>query len=241
MTIDSQYYVRPRAQRTGNQRQPLMYIWHILRLFSIYLLPELGLFIGIPAVEAGIFFGSHKYYSKQACIDDKKLTREICENAEANAAAEFEEKAPHFSSRVACEKSYGGGRCAISFRSSAHVVGAKGAVSFTPRQQGFRVFARSDSFVETTPEAPGLKFSSRTALRRATGINPRAANMAAPRTVAPSPGPVFGVSEPVGPSLGKAALPPPVPNDPNFRCEDYIDPSTKGDSSTACAPAPTHR
>ena len=89
MTIDSQYYVRPRAQRTGNQRQPLMYIWHILRLFSLYLLPELGLFIGIPAVEAGIFFGSHKYYSKQACIDDKKLTREICENAEANAAAEL--------------------------------------------------------------------------------------------------------------------------------------------------------
>jgi len=181
--------------------------------------------------------GVYTFFSGDECASSGKFSRDICANAKANAEAEFEEKAPHFATRAACEAANGRGQCAVSLRSSAHVAGAKNGVSFTHRQQGFRIVARSDSDITTIPLAKGLSFTTRTALLRRTGVDPRVAQRAqAVRSAAPTS---FGVSSPEGGAAGP--LPAPVPNDPNFKCSDYIDPSFKGDPNTACAPAPRYQ
>lgn len=177
--------------------------------------------------------GSFTFYANDNCADSGKFSREICAHAKANAQAEFEEKAPHFATRAACEAANGKAQCALSFRSSAHVAGAMGGVSFTVRQQGFRIVARSSTDVNSIPIAKGLTFSSRTALARRTDIDPRVAQRAMAAKAATQS---FGVSSPEGGVAGP--LPPPVPNDPNFKCSDYIDPAVKGDPNAACAPAP---
>lgn len=176
--------------------------------------------------------GVYTYFSADSCAAGKKASKEICSNAARNAAAEFEEKAPHYPTRAACEQAWRAGGCALSFRQAGRT-----GVSFTPRQQGFRLAVRSGSDITTTPLAPGLAFSARTALRLAVGVDPRAAGAAAPRAVSAG-GRGFGASEPTGP---RGELPPPVPVDPNFDCAKYIEPSAKGDIGAACAPAPVRR
>lgn len=189
---------------------------------------------------AGPTLGVHRFFSRDACIASGKLNRDICENAERNAAAEFEEKVVHYASRAACEQAQGRNRCALSLRQSAGAGGGRNGVSFTPRQDGFRIVVRSDFDIQTTPQAQGLTFSSRTALRRDTSIDVRKAHVAAPH-VAPVGGQTFGYSEPTGPVIDRSALPPPIPNDPDFNCADYIDLSKGRDPSTACAPARNRR
>lgn len=181
--------------------------------------------------------GVYTYGSAQACIADGKAPKEVCSYAAMNAAAEFEEKAPHFSSRAACEQAYRRNGCAISFRQGAIGAGARRAISFTLRQEGFRLVVRSEHDISTLPISPGLVFSTRTALRQAASIDPRAAGQAAPRFGSP-PGVAFGVPEATG---AKGPLPPPVPFDPNFDCSKYVEPSSKGDVESACAPVPNWR
>jgi uncharacterized protein YgiB involved in biofilm formation len=176
--------------------------------------------------------GSYQYYSADRCASAGKVPKEICKNAATNASAEFEEKAPHFSTRTACESAYGPGACAISLRQS----GSRG-VSFTPRQEGFRLVVRSGNDISAQPIARGLEFSSRTAVRPAMSINPRLAGLAA-RGRPGAAGVVFGSSAPDG---VRGPLPPPVPFDPNFDCAAFVEPSSKGDVQSACAPIPGHR
>lgn len=185
--------------------------------------------------------GGFTYYSSEACATAGKFSRSVCAHAQANAEAEFEEKAPHFPTRAACERAYGRGQCALSLRASARISGARGGVSFTIRQQGFRIVARSDTDVTTTPVARGLMFSARSALYRRTSIDPRAVARAAPHPTGAtaSAQTSFGVSNP--PAGAAGPMPPPVRYDPNFNCADYIDPATKGDPNAACAPAPEFR
>lgn len=193
-------------------------------------------------VAAGPTSGSYLFISRQACAASGKFDAELCTRAEANATAEFEEKAPRFATRAACEQAYRLGACAISLRAT----GGRGGVSFTPRQQGFRIVARGQRDISTQPVAPGLNFSSRSALRQATWINPRATpqrpdsqKLGGAPTPQAGPGATsFGASSPDG---EKHALPPPPPADPNFDCSAYIEPSSKADAATACAPAPNFK
>lgn len=183
------------------------------------------------SVAGAVERGAHTYFSADACAAANKAPKDVCSNAARNAAAEFEEKAPHYPTRAACEQAWRPGGCAVSFRQAGRT-----GVSFTPRQQGFRLAVRSQGDITTTPLAPGLTFSARTALRLAVGIDPRAAGAAAPRA-ASAGGQTFGASEPTGP---RGELPPPAPVDPNFDCAKYIDPSVRGEG-VACAPAPVRR
>jgi hypothetical protein len=190
---------------------------------------------GLPSVAAETQRGTYTYFSVDGCMSAGKIPKEACANAARNASAEFEEKAPHFPTRAACEAAYRPGGCAVSFRQAP---GAKGGVSFTPRQQGFRVMARSENDISTTPLSPGLNFSNRTAVRSAISIDPRAAGAAAPRPVANpdgGAGAVYGSSNPDGPKL---PLPAPEPYDPNFDCSKYVEPSKDKNAGSGCLPGP---
>lgn len=182
---------------------------------------------------AGAQRGAYTYASVDNCASAAKVPREICANAARNATAEFEEKAPHFATRAACERAFHAGGCAASFRSA----GAKGSVSFTPRQQFFRVTVRSDADISTVPVAAGLTFSSRTATRMATSIDPRAAAAAAQRT-APNARAAFGSSSPDGPKL---PLPLPVPYDPDFDCSKYVELAKDKNAGPGRLPGPGMR
>ena len=180
--------------------------------------------------------GSYTFYSADNCAASGKMPKDICANAARNASAEFEEKAPHFATRGACEAAYRAGGCAVSFRQSAP--GARGGVSFTPRPQGFRVTVRSDNDISTMPVAPGLVFAARTAVRSAVAIDPRAAGAAAPRAAGPDAGAVFGSSNPDGPKL---PAPPSAPYEPNFDCSKYVEPSNDKNAGPGCLPGPAMR
>lgn len=195
-------------------------------------------------VEAESSKGTFNYSSVRACVSAGKFTAEICALAEANAAAEFEEKAPRFPTRVICEQAFGPSSCSIGFRGAEGWTGRKEGVYFAPRQEGFRLTAKSEHDVSVVPlAAPRLVVSSRSALRRDAAINPRASrylsNATAMRPAAAgrvgSQGYGVGVATPQG-SVG--AIPPPPPVDPNFNCASYLEPDAKGDPNTGCAPAP---
>ena len=72
----------------------------------------------LPAAAAQFNRGSFQYASAQQCESDHKISAEFCANAEANARAEFDEKAPRFASREACEQAFGHGKCSLGDRKS---------------------------------------------------------------------------------------------------------------------------
>lgn len=177
--------------------------------------------------------GAFTYANARACASAGRLSAEICDNAEKNAAAEFEEKAPRFPTRQACETARHG-PCAVGFSGAGGWTGHKADVYFTPRQQGFRVTVKSEREATTAPLASGLSFSPRTALRRDIAISAQA-----PRYWSgAAAGTRFGVATPDG---AKGDAPPPPPVDPNFDCAAYLEPSAKGDTSAGCAPAPARK
>jgi hypothetical protein len=181
--------------------------------------------------------GAFSYTSARACVSAGKLNAELCDHAEKNAAAEFEEKAPRFPTRQACETARHG-PCAVGFSGAGGWTGRKTDVYFTPRQQGFRVTVKSERDATTTPVASGLSFSPRTALRRDVAISPQAHRYWSGAAAAPAAGTSFGLATPEG---AKGDVPPPPPVDPNFDCAAYLEPSAKGDPSTGCAPAPARK
>jgi len=165
--------------------------------------------------------GNFTYSDARKCVAEGRLPAEICAFAEANAAAEFEEKAPRFATRSACEQAYGPGGCSLGFRGAEGWAGKKNSLFFSPRQKGFRVTVKSEHDATVVPLGSDLVFSTRSALRRDASINPRARR-----------------DEPTSPSVQHG---PPPPMDPNFDCSAYLDPSDKGDPRTGCAPVSAPR
>lgn len=196
---------------------------------------------------AGVFFASLvaiaparaevlQFGSERHCVSSGRLSAEICANAAANAAAEFEEKAPRFPSRDACERVYRRG-CALGFRGAAGFSGRSDAIFFTPRQQGFRVVTRSERDVRVTPGGSDVKYSSRTALTRDASIRPHGSrDFQAAETHSDGVTAAFGVATPEG---VKGAVPARPPFDPNFDCAAVLEPGS--DPSTGCVAAPLRR
>ena len=182
--------------------------------------------------------GAFSFSSASNCAASGKLPAELCATAEANAAAEFEEKAPRFPSRALCERIFGG--CALGFRGADGWAGKKNAVYFSPRQNGFRITVKSDHDTTVVPLGQGLNFSPRSALRRDASINPRAGRAQTGAGFSAGAGQPGGFGVPTAEG-GGGPLPPRPPVDPNFDCAAVLEPSDKGDASTGCVLAPANR
>ena len=205
-------------------RRTIVWLWGALAL------------AGAPALSRAAVApsGAYDYASAGRCAAAGKLPADLCANAEANAAAEFSEKALRFPDRVSCERAFSA-NCELGFEGADGWRGKRGAVYFTLRQEGFRIVVRSAQDMVVTPIARGLNFFPRSILRRDTHIA-RAARQ--PRdSFAAVPGPV-GDSLPAG---VRGPLPPPAPVDPNFDCDSYLEPSARGDPNPRCYPAPGAR
>ncbi|MCX7899316.1 MAG: DUF1190 domain-containing protein [Methylocystis sp.] len=183
--------------------------------------------------------GAHQFATESHCASTRKLPASVCAIAAANAAAEFEEKAPRFPSRDACERVFRGG-CSLGFRGADGYAGRRGGVYFSPRQRGFRVDVRSEQDARVTPLGAGAAFSARSALMRDASIHPRSHDYTPPvahRAGAASQTAEFGLATPEGPKGG--ALPPRPPVDPNFDCAAVLEPGS--DPTTGCVLAPARR
>jgi hypothetical protein len=203
------------------------------------------------AAAAQITRGQYEFASERACAASGKLTAEQCANAAANAQAEFDEKAPRFSTREVCERVFARAGCSVGFSGSGGWEGKKSDIYFTPRQQGFRVSIGRERDVSVTPFTlgPAMGFSRRSILRRDTRIDPHIARHAreiwSQRPASPSASGAdlngrFGVDMP---TLGAKHddLPPPPPVDPNFDCAAVLEPSSRNSADTGCYPAPPRR
>lgn len=203
-----------------------------MRLYRAVLCAGVAL-VGAPASAEILVFGSERH-----CLSSGRLSPEVCANASANASAEFEEKAPRFPDRQACEHVFHAG-CSLGFRGEAGFGGRRDAIFFTPRQQGFRIIIRSGGDIRVTPVGAVGNFSSRSALTRDASIRPRGARDYRGATAhadgsgAPTS---FGVATPDG---AKGAVPPRPPFDPDFDCASVLEPGS--DPSTGCVAAPLRR
>lgn len=194
--------------------------------------------LGAFPVDADMTRGATSYFSAQNCVSAGKLPAEVCNFADMNSAAEFDEKAPRFPSRDICERSYGS--CSLGFRGADGWAGRKNAIFFSPRRQGFRITVKSEHDVTVVPTNAGINFSPRSALRRDASINPRSAREQT-GAVAPAGGGqsgAFGVPTAEG---IRGPLPPRPSVDPNFDCAAVLEPTDKGDPSTGCVLAPPNR
>ncbi len=177
------------------------------------------------------------YLNAAACVS-KGRSPQLCSNAEKNAAAEFEEKAPRFASRAACEKALQR-PCAIGFSSRGGWGERQHGVYFTPRQDGFRIVEAYGRDPTVTPVSGSLYFQPRATSRLEVSISPQASrywNWEA-RSAGGSAG-EYGVSSPDG---AKGDIPPPPPIDPNFDCASVLEPSARASAATACALAPARK
>jgi hypothetical protein len=196
----------------------------------------------VDAASADPLHNGYTYSSAAACAAAGRYPGSVCGYSERNAAAEFEEKAPRFAARAACEQALRQ-PCAIGFRGAGGWSGRKDSVYFTARQQGFRLDGTPGRDVKVTPIAGSLTFSARSALRLDVAISPQAPRYwnAAATPLRPGltgQGPSFGVSNPEGP---KGETPPRPPIDPNFDCAAVLEPSAGSDPNTGCAPVPLRR
>ncbi len=189
-------------------------------------------------VTAQVKSGQYSYGSEQSCILGGKLKAEQCANAVANAQAEFEEKAPRFPSREACERAFTSKGCSVGFIGAEGWAGKKSGIYFSPRQTGFRVLVSSPLDMTVTPFAlgPRISFSPRSILRKDTRINPEIAHNARDSWRAPPAAAVgsFGVATPA--TAGDSNAPPPV--DPNFDCASVLEPNARDHAETGCYLAP---
>ena len=80
------------------------------------------------------------YVRRDECIEAGKLSAEQCENAYRNARAEFEQKAPRYASRSACERAHK--RCGAQISTTGGwdaLARGRGGQSYVPRFVGIRV------------------------------------------------------------------------------------------------------
>ena len=181
--------------------------------------------------------GGAVYLNAAACVWRSGRSHELCVNAEKNAAAEFEEKAPRFAARAACEAALHG-PCAIGFGRRGSGADQKHGVYFTPRPEGFRIVETYGRDPTVTPVAGSLSFQPRPVNRLDVSISRQAEKYWDwGSRAAASPADV-GVSSPDGP---KGEIPPPPPVDPNFDCAAVLEPSARASAATACAPAPPRK
>ena len=181
--------------------------------------------------------GGAVYLNAAACVSRGGRSKEFCAYAEKNAAAEFEEKAPRFDNRAACEAALHG-PCAIGFSHSGDWTDRRHGVYFTPRQDGFRIVETYGRDPAVIPVAGSLSFQSRSATRLDVSISPQASKYWDWGSRAANSPPETGVSSPDGP---KGEIPPPPPVDPNFDCAAVLEPSARASAATACAPAPPRK
>ena len=210
---------------------------------------SIALFFLVPALffvdaEAGeIAHGQLSFGDERSCSSSGKLGGELCANAAANARSEFDEKAPRFPTREACERNFGGGSCSLGFFGADGWAGKKSAVYFSPRQAGFRILVSPKLGMIVVPKVAGkiIGFSPRTVLRKDAHIDLKTARQAwrfdAPSSKAPGQG-VVGLGSP-SPSGNHGALPPPPPVDPNFDCAAVLEAGS--DATTGCYLAPRPR
>ena len=193
-------------------------------------------------IAARASLAQYSYGAEQNCILGGKLTPEQCANAVANAQAEFEEKAPRFPSREACERVFASAGCSVGFIGAEGWAGKKSGIYFSPRQAGFRVLVSSPSDMTVTPFAlgPRINFSPRSILRKDTRINPQIAHDArASWRLQPSTAVgTFGLATPSASGDNK---PPAPPVDPNFDCASVLEPSARDHAETGCYLAPARR
>ena len=99
-------------------------------LFEASVAAGMLLFDAAESVRA-IDFRTRVYLSADACRAVGSLSESQCANAYSNAKAEFNEKAPRFSTRAECERHFR--RCMIGDISGG------GKVTFIPAMRGFRI------------------------------------------------------------------------------------------------------
>lgn len=159
--------------------------------------------------------GAHFFASEAQCVESHKISAQICKHAAENAAAEFSEKAPRFSTREACERGFPRG-CSIGFHGAEGYAGRKSGIYFSPRQIGFRILVKSDHAASVMPIGAALPFSARNALLRDSGINPHG-------------------NREITSVRHEGVAPPPPPPDPNFDCASVLE--SGSDPRTGCFPA----
>jgi uncharacterized protein YgiB involved in biofilm formation len=181
------------------------------------------------------------YGTEQACVASGRHAAEFCANAAANSRAEFDEKAPRFRSREACESEFPMSGCSIGFSGTDGWAGKKSGIFFTPRLTGFRILeTERDTIVVPYVAGRVIGFSPRTVRRRDTHIDARAGEQTRDAWRVRSAGgaarpQATGDSQPAVPG----AVPPPVPFDPNFDCAAVLEAGS--DPVGGCYPAPTRR
>lgn len=154
------------------------------------------------------------YGSRNACEMSARFNREQCDNAFANALAEFDEGTPRFPRRDECEKRFG--RCQIAGFGS-------GQVSFGPQMDGVSILTRAGNItvlpVLKGPRAP-VPFSERTILQRKTERSDRKQKAAQARWEAQ-----WNAPEGLPPSEGGTAVPSPgapEPFDENWQKQEGV-------------------
>jgi hypothetical protein len=104
------------------------------------------------------------YITNRACETDGLLSAEQCRNAFANAEAEFNDRAPIFADKEACERQFP--RCAISFAEPPNPK----ALRYSPAMKGVQVTVDADLDRTVIPvlegSHPTVNFNRRTVLSR---------------------------------------------------------------------------
>lgn len=179
--------------------------------------------------------GSYTYFSRSQCIGAGKFSSEICRNAEINSRAEFEEKMPAYSTRPACERTHGRGRCNIVSATTAECKGGAKGICFMARTGGFRIVVRSSSTADVIPlGARGpLAFAPRSALRKMASRSRRTQALVQQRMGAAGPPSANWVD---APAPGRTAVPR-APVDPNFDCSLVVETRPGEDPNSFCYPA----
>ncbi len=181
--------------------------------------------------------GGAVFLNAAACVSRGGRSPQLCGYAEKNAAAEFEEKAPRFATRAACEDAVRR-PCAIGFSHAGAWSERQHGIYFTPRQDGFRIIEASGRDPTVTPVAGSLPFRPRPTTRLDVSISPQASRYWNWSNRAAGSEADFGVSSPDG---LRGEIPPPPPVDPNFDCAAVLEPSARASAATACALAPVRR
>ena len=79
------------------------------------------------------------YIRRDECIEAGKLSPEQCENAYRNARAEFEQKAPRYASRSACERAHKRCGAQVATTGGWDALARGAGATYVPRFVGIRV------------------------------------------------------------------------------------------------------